>query len=159
MTMMTSTTRALLRPLLLSLLVACVTPSGGAAASGADASTRALLTAQAAAWDQAIVHKDRKAIAANMSEDFRQIDGDGDISDRQQFLRDISDAALTIAPYTVEDFEIRLYGDVALLSGRTRMSGSYQGKPFDTEYRYIDVYRRRDGRWQVCSVQITRLPR
>ena len=154
----TSTTKVLLQSLLLSLLVACTAPSGGVAPLGAEA-TRALLAAQAAAWDQAIVRKDRAAIAANMSEDFRQIDGDGDISDREQFLRDITDAALTIVPYTVEDLEIRLYGDMALLSGRTRMSGSYQGKPFETQYRYIDIYRRHDGRWQICSVQISRLPR
>jgi hypothetical protein len=33
----------------------------------------------------------------------------------------------------------------------------YDGKPFTTNYRYIDVYVRKDGRWRIASVQITRL--
>lgn len=117
----------------------------------------ALLTRQAQAWDEAIVRRDATAIAANMAEDFRQIDGDGDIADKAAFMRDIVSPKLTIDPYTVEDFEIRLYGDMALLSGRTRMTGRYDGKAFVSHYRYIDVYARRAGRWQIVSVQITRL--
>ena len=60
--------------------------------------------------------------------------------------------------YTVEDFEVRHYGDVALLSGRTHMTGTYKGEPFRSHYRYIDIYVRRDGRWKIVSVQISRIP-
>jgi hypothetical protein len=38
------------------------------------------------------------------------------------------------------------------------MTGRYQGEAFTSDYRYIDVYVKRDGRWQVVSVQITRIP-
>jgi len=62
-----------------------------------------------------------------------------------------------IDPYTVEEFEVRLYGDVALLSGRTRMTGRSDGRLFTSHYRYIDTYVRRDGAWKVVSVQITRI--
>jgi len=115
------------------------------------------LTRQSAAWDQAIVRKDRDAIAANMADDFRQIDGAGDIEDRRSFLEGVLSPDLRIDPYAVEDFEVRVYGDVALLSGRTRMTGMYQGQAFKSHYRYIDVYVRKDGAWRVASVQITRL--
>ena len=39
----------------------------------------ARLSAQADAWDKAIVVKDRAAIEQNMAEDFRQIDGAGNV--------------------------------------------------------------------------------
>lgn len=119
---------------------------------------RAQLKAQAEAWDQAIVHKDRAAIEAHMAADFRQIDGAGNVETKKSFVDDLMAAALRIEPYTVEDFEIRLYGDTALLSGRTRMTGSYEGKPFKSHYRYIDIYVRRGGLWQIVSVQISKLP-
>ena len=115
------------------------------------------LTRQADQWDKAIVRKDRAAIAANMTRDFRQIDGDGDLEDRNSFIEGLMAPTLTIDPYTVEDFEVRLYANVALLSGRTRMTGHYDGKPFATHYRYIDVYVHHDGAWKIASVQITRL--
>ena len=117
----------------------------------------AQLTAQADRWDKAIVAKDRAAIEANMAPDFRNIDGSGNVADRATFIRDLMDKDLQIDPYTVEDFDIRLYGDTALLSGRTRMTGRFQGKPFTSHYRYIDTYVRRDGKWQVVSVQITKV--
>jgi ketosteroid isomerase-like protein len=110
------------------------------------------------AWDKAIVRKDRDAVANNMAEDFRIIDGKGDIQDKPAFVADILDPRLTIDPYTVEDFEVRLYGDTALLSGRTHMTGSFDGERFDSNYRYIDIYVRRGGAWKIVSVQITRFP-
>lgn len=119
----------------------------------------AQLKRQSDAWDAAIVRKDRAAIAANMADDFRQIDPDGDVFDKAGFVADLMADALQIDPYTVEDFDIRLYGDTALLSGRTRMTGRYNGKPFSSHYRYVDVYVRRGGAWRIVSVQITRLAR
>jgi ketosteroid isomerase-like protein len=139
---------------LLALIVGCAN-APRAAAPAADIQT---LTAQAGRWDQAIVAKDRAAIEANMAEDFRQIDGAGNVETKASFVEGLVDPALAIEPYTVEEFEVRLYGDVALLSGRTRMTGRYDGKPFKTHYRYIDVYVRRGAAWKIVSVQISKLP-
>ncbi|MDP9137509.1 MAG: nuclear transport factor 2 family protein [Pseudomonadota bacterium] len=93
-----------------------------------------LLTKQADLWDKAIVHKGRAAIEANMVDDFRQIDGAGNVETRASFIEGIMSPALEIDPYTIED-----------------------GKPFTSHYRYIDVYVRRDGTWKIVSVQISRI--
>jgi ketosteroid isomerase-like protein len=116
------------------------------------------LSAQADRWDKAIVRKDRAAIVANMAEDFRHIDGAGNLESKASFVDGLMSPDLQIDPYTVEDFNVRLYADVALLSGRTRMTGKFQGKPFASHYRYIDIYVRRDGAWKIVSVQISRIP-
>ena len=117
------------------------------------------LTKQATAWDKAIVAKDRAAIEANMSDDFRQIGGNGEVETKRSFVDDRVAPDLQIDPYTVEEFEVRVYGDAALLTGRMRISGRYQGKPIAGHYRYTDIYVRRDGRWKVVSVQLTRMPK
>lgn len=150
--MTTSPRRIFATIVLLALATGCASPP-------ADRDTIvALLTAQADRWDRAIVAKDRAAIEANMADDFRQIDGAGDVETRDSFVRGLLDPALRIDPYTVEEFEVRLYGDTALLSGRTRMTGTYDGKAFRTHYRYIDIYVRRAGAWKIVSVQISKLP-
>ncbi len=128
-----------------------------AAALASDAELVAALTRQSDQWDKDIVKKDPAAIAANMAEDFRQIGSDGSVADKATFVRDLTSPDLTIDPYLVEEFDVRIYGDTALLSGRTRMTGRYQGKPFTSHYRYIDVYLRRAGKWQIVSVQTTRI--
>lgn len=117
------------------------------------------LASQAEAWDKALIAKDRAGIEANMASDFRQLRGGGQIVGREEFIRDVLDPAFSMEPYVVEDFEIRLLGDAALLYGRIRMSGRDGGARWSTHFRYIDTYVRRDGRWKVVSVQVTPLPR
>ena len=154
--MFLSTRLATLGIIALASLQACA-PMPGTQASDRSAIVAAL-SSQADAWDKAIVRKDRAAVESNMAYDFRQIDGYGNLETKTSFVEGVVSAKLTIDPYTVEDFEVRLYGDVALLSGRTRMTGRYDGKDFTSHYRYIDTYVRRNGEWKVVSVQITKMP-
>jgi ketosteroid isomerase-like protein len=116
------------------------------------------LTRLSQAWDKAIIAKNKAAITDNMADDFRQISSNGDVANKQEFLEGVTSAGITIDPYTVEDFSVRIYGDVALLSGTTRMTGREDGKEFKTRYRYTVVYRRINGQWKVCSVQTSRMP-
>ena len=138
------------------VLQACASSPG--AASGDRMGTAALLKTQADLWDQAIIRKDRAAIESNMAEDFRQIDGAGNVETRASFVDGLMTPDLVLDPYTVEEFEVRLYGDVALLSGRTKMTGRYKNQAFTSHYRYIDIYVRRDGEWKIVSVQISKIP-
>ena len=147
-----------LRSLAVLALALLTVPSTAVAQTTDTKAVVAALTKQADAWDKAIVRKDRAAIAANMADDFRSIDGAATVENKTVFVDGLMDPKLTINPYTVEDFDVRLFGDVALLSGRTRMTGTSDGKPFTSHYRYIDIYARRNGRWQIVSVQITRIP-
>jgi ketosteroid isomerase-like protein len=140
---------------LVATFVSFTAPAAPAADRKAD---EAELTQLSNNWDKVIVAKQQKPIADNMAEDFRIIDGHGNVENKSQFVAGVMDPKLTIDPYTVEDFEIRFYGDVALLSGRTLMTGKYDGEKFTSNYRYIDIYAKRDGAWKIVSVQITRYP-
>ncbi len=137
-----------------TVLAALAMPVVALAAPGADALV-ARLKAQADAWDRAIVARDRAAIEANMADDFRQIDARGNVETKASFIAGLVSPELQLDPYTVEDFEVRVYGDTALISGRTRMTGRHAGQPFSTHYRYIDVYVKRGGAWKIVSVQIS----
>ncbi|KQV96615.1 nuclear transport factor 2 family protein [Pelomonas sp. Root1237] len=141
------------RGLLMGLMLAA-----GLAQAAPPAELLAQLKAQSDVWDQAIVRRDRAAIEANMADDFRQIDGRGNVETKASFVEGLVSPDLVIDPYTVEDFEVRVYGDTALLSGRTRMTGRYQGQAFKSHYRYIDIYVKRGGAWKIVSVQISRIP-
>lgn len=134
------------------LLAACATSRGPAAEREHER-----VGQHVEAWDQAIVAKDRAAVAANMSDDFVQIDSYGRRSDKAAFLDGILSPDLRIDPYTVEDLQIRLYGATAVVNGATDMTGSYRGKPFRTHYRFTDTYVKQDGVWRVVNVQTTEI--
>lgn len=139
--------------LLLGLCAACLFAKAEPEARSAES----LLRQQATAWDEAIWRKDEKAIVANIGEGFRQVDGQGHVSAKTEFVADLLDPELHINPYTVENFEVKVLGEVALLTAETHMTGTYQQKAFQSYYRYVDVYHRVDGRWVVVYIQITRL--
>lgn len=120
---------------------------------------RRTLAAQAHAWDKALIAKDRAGIEANMAPEFRQLRSGGKIVGREEFINDVLDPGFSMDPYSVEDFEIRFFGDTALVYGRIRMSGRDGAERWSAHFRYIDTYVRRGGRWQVVSVQITPLPK
>ena len=144
----------------IAAVLACACVLGGCAlAPTSSEDDRRVLAAQADAWDKALVAKDRAGIEANMAPEFRQIRGGGTLVSREEFLRDFLDPEGSVDPYKVEDFEIHLFGDTALLYGRIEMKGKDAGKPCSAHFRYIDTYVRRNGRWQVVSVQVTPIPR
>jgi ketosteroid isomerase-like protein len=143
------------------IVLGSVLAGGDLRISDSKASSIAVLKKQADAWDKAIVRKDKDAIAGNMAEDFRQIDHEGNLSNKAGFLNGILSPKLRIDPYPVDDLDVRIYGarnDVAAVSGRTRMTGAYKGKEFTANYRYIDIYAKKQGQWRVVSVQISPLP-
>lgn len=115
------------------------------------------LRQQADAWDRAIVRKDIDAISQNMAESFQQIDSQGNLSNKTEFLSGITSPKLAIFPYEPENVVIRFYGDTALLTGTTNLHGTYNGKPFRTHYRYTDTYVRESGVWRVVQVQTTEI--
>lgn len=138
------------------LLAGCATPSTTPpAAAMTETAIRAQLIAQADAWDQAIVRQDRAGIEANLHPGFFQISRGGERSGRAEFIESLLDPKLKIAPYQVENLEVHLHGSTALLSATTRMTGTYDGRPFSSHYRYLDVYVREGGVWKIVSVQIT----
>jgi len=52
---------------------------------------------------------------------------------------------------------VRLYGDVAVVTGRATPKGIADGREFGEPIRYSRVYVKRDGRWQVVLFQQTRI--
>jgi ketosteroid isomerase-like protein len=142
------------------LAVVCTALLGACAAAPVDSDeARRALTAQADAWDKALIAKDRAGIEANMAPEFRQLRSGGKIVGREEFINDVLDPGFSMEPYTVEDFEIRFFGDTALVYGRIRMSGRDGAERWSAHFRYIDTYVRRAGQWKVVSVQITPLPK
>ena len=60
-------------------------------------------------------------------------------------------------PYVVEDETIRQWDDGAILGGRVTLQGLSDSKPFKAGLRFADVWRKRDGHWQVVFTQAMRV--
>src|SRR4026207_334883 len=92
------------------------------------------LSVQADAWDKAILRKDRAAIEQNMSEDFRQIDGAGNVEAKASFVDGLTSPDLQIDPYVVEAAYVPVYGDPSLLASSPPAPGSSPSLAITSHY-------------------------
>jgi ketosteroid isomerase-like protein len=88
--------------------------------------------------------------------DFLIIDvSSGTEADRALLLGALGAGQLRFETIDVLESRTRTYGDTVLVTGRTKMTGQFQGQPFGAHSRYTHVFVRQDGRWRLASAQGT----
>ena len=105
----------------------------------------------AAAW----VAGDRAFIESVLSDDWSVIDPTGRILTKAEVLREAFTGEREITEGTIDQVNVRDFGDWAIVTGRTRMSGSYQGEEMTVTLRFTDVFVRRSVEWQCVASQGT----
>lgn len=99
-----------------------------------------------------VQNSDVKRFREILSEDFLNTNPDGSFLDKEGFLRQIARPA-GIANLKVEDVNIRLMGDFAIIHARTSYTGPDGRLRFG---RYTDIWARRTGRWLAVAAHVTR---
>ena len=72
-------------------------------------------------------------------------------------MQELGSGVRRIESGSVDDLNIRTFGDVAIVTGRSVLAGSYQGERASVVQRFTDVFVRRDGRWQAVASQGTQV--
>ena len=87
-----------------------------------------------------------------LAADFLCSNPDATLVDRAQFLRQTA-LPVTITGLVAEDVRIRLFGDMAIIHGRTRYRAA---DGTERQGRYTDIWAKRDGTWRAVSAHVTR---
>jgi ketosteroid isomerase-like protein len=114
-----------------------------------DAETIAGIEQQLAkAW----LSRDRAAIDAILAPEWSVTDAAGQVLSKEQVMQEaFGSSERRIEAMTIDDVNVRLFGDTAVATGRTRATGSYRGTPASVLLRFTDVFVRRDNRWQAVA--------
>jgi len=72
-------------------------------------------------------------------------------------MQELGSGVRRIESGSVDDLNIRTFGDVAIVTGRSVLAGSYQGERASVVQRFTDVFVRREGRWQAVASQGTQV--
>jgi ketosteroid isomerase-like protein len=105
-----------------------------------------------AGYIRSVAQSDAKWFDEQLSKDFVNSNADGSLSDRAAFLAAIA-KPLPLKDFGCEDVRIRVFGDVALIHGRTTYRKA-DGQP--GAGRYTDVWARQGGRWVCVCADVTR---
>ena len=106
-------------------------------------------------WADALVHHDIAALRNIMADDLAGVDARGVPWNKEQYLADVKSGDLTAESAGVDDLTCRVFVNGAVVTGRYSEKSKYKGKDSSVNARFIDVYAKRAGRWQVVFSQLT----
>jgi ketosteroid isomerase-like protein len=102
----------------------------------------------AKAW----VDGDRSTIDAILAPEWSVTDASGRFLTKAQVLHEaFASTERRIDSMAIDDVRVRLFGDAAVATGRTRATGSYRGTSSSVVLRFTDMFVRHDGRWRVVA--------
>ncbi len=104
---------------------------------------------------QALLTADTVALSRMLAPEFVEISRLGTVRTRADNIRDIASGALHLTAVAYDSLTVRVYGDVAVLTGIADNTGTMRGFPFSGKIRYTRIFVRRDGRWQAVAMQQT----
>jgi uncharacterized protein (TIGR02246 family) len=103
----------------------------------------------------ALKKNDAKLMASMLAEDWKLVDSDGAVYSRDEIQEMMTSGKLKFESYDSGEFDIRLYGDTAIVIGRDSSKGTYGGEEFSNAGRFTDVFVKKDGAWKLVSSQET----
>lgn len=113
-------------------------------------------------WASAAVTRNVDAVRRIEADDITVTYPDGTTGTKADDLRDVESGALSAEAWDLADLKVRvLDADTAVVTGRGIIkNGKYKGPDGRTqvlkpEYRFTDVFERRNGRWQAIASQAT----
>ncbi|MCL4858468.1 MAG: DUF4440 domain-containing protein [Caldilineaceae bacterium] len=110
------------------------------------------------AWAAAFRTLDIDALDAMMADDYTIIQPGGVVVNKADTLASLRSDQRHWETAASDEHDIRLYGDTAVVTGRWVGKGVNHGVAFDYQARYLCVWVRRDGRWQMVADLSTEIP-
>lgn len=108
-------------------------------------------------WVQAHRELDVDTIGRIMADDYRQVRPDGSVIGKAQAMRSYRSGKRSWEHAASDEHQLTVHGDVAILIGRWKARGTNDGTPFDYAARFLAVYVRRAGAWQLAAEQATKI--
>jgi ketosteroid isomerase-like protein len=130
----------------------------GLATTAFGASAETELKALDQQWLDAYVKGDTAFLKTVEAEDWTFADSDGTVMTKAQDIKELGDKTFVCKSASMSDVKVKMLGDNdAYVTGVVKMAGTYKGKDFSGDFRTIDVFEKKDGKWQALYSQITKV--
>jgi hypothetical protein len=79
----------------------------------------------------------------------------GDVLNKAQLLARTKSPDHSYEDLHSDDVQVRIYGNVAIMTDRTTARGINEGHPFGGVFRFVRIFVKKHGKWQVVLEQGT----
>jgi lysophospholipase L1-like esterase/ketosteroid isomerase-like protein len=109
------------------------------------------------AWCQAYLKADTAALADLELDGYTLVEPNGSTTSKEQEIAEVKSGAIRFLALSSHELSLRVYGDTAIVTGRTVLKAIEDNEPHDGIFQFTDTFVRKDGRWRVAAEQVTRL--
>ena len=102
---------------------------------------------------KAMIDMNPEALADSLADEFFYHQPNGKSNDKEGYIKQMMTGAVKIFSAERYDVKVNVYGDVATAMGGTRLDIELGGERRKTDLRYLNVWVKRDGRWQLAKRQ------
>jgi len=113
------------------------------------------LEAVEAAFNRAVVSNDVEQIAACISEDWLLVTPEAGPVPGERFLQAVGNGVLSHDSMSKDINSVRVYGNVAIVTGRGHNTGMFKGAPISADEWVTDVYVKTGDRWICVLTHLT----
>jgi ketosteroid isomerase-like protein len=107
------------------------------------------------ARNQAVLHGDVAALDRMTADDYTFITLRGELRTKADILQGFRSGSFHYESRQISDLEVRVYGNTAVVTGRSIQKGMENGKDYSGDYRFTRVYVKQSGRWITVALQTT----
>ena len=105
--------------------------------------------------NQAIISGDAVALERMTSDNYTFITLRGELRTKTEIVQGFKSGSFHYESRQISDLNVRVYGNAAIVTGRSIQKGRENGKDYSGDYRFTRVYVKQDGRWQTVALQTT----
>jgi len=103
-------------------------------------------------WNDSWVKRDPAFLDRILADDYIGMRSDGSVFSKAQEIADMKQSENIVVYITSDDFKVRVYGDVAVVTFRfTTKEQNKEGEDISGQYRTTDTWVKRAGRWQCVA--------
>jgi len=107
------------------------------------------------AFNRAVISNSVSEISACISEDWVLVTPEAGIVPRERFLQAVGTGILSHDSMTKDVERVRVYGNVAVVTGRGRNTGVFNGAPIQADEWVTDVYEKTTDGWRCVITHLT----
>ena len=124
---------------------------------GGEAGVKSALMQMERDWVDAAQKKDAARLGTILADDWAA-QGPTGPSTKAQALAELKSGDAKLDSITLGEMNVRVFGDTAVVTGSDDEKSSYKGKDTSGHYVWMDVFAKRQGRWQAVASQSTLMP-
>jgi len=128
--------------------------SGGAAKAGNP--SQQALQKRFREYADALTKRDTAALDKIWASEYMFINPQGALVTKAERMANLKSSATEFKAINPQQEKLSVHGEVAIDIGRVTLEGTkYSGQESSGEYRYMNVWRKTGGEWQMLANQIT----